>query len=116
MAVELGNIVNSSKISYLRLSSNFEIYFVSFKIFWTVQNNDVERHGCFKGPFTWRYQEDPRRLNNFTLGLKQRTFCPCGAKIDKVREGNKALKIAGDKSKSAIWSLLLSLLALISTF
>lgn len=67
-----------------------------------MQNNDVERHGCFKGPFTWRYQEDPRRLNNFTLGFKQRTFCPCGTKIDKVREGNKALKIAGDKSKSAL--------------
>ena len=34
------------------------------------------------------YQDDPRRRKNFTLGLCT-NFGPCGAQVDKVREGSK---------------------------
>ena len=57
-------------------------------------------------------QEDPRRLDNFMLGLHAGiSVCV----VPKYRRFEKKLKMAGDKNKHAIWALLLSLLALITT-
>ena len=60
-------------------------------------------------------EEDPRRRNNFTLGLQEEISVRV---VPKYRRFEKELKIAGDtgKKKNAIWALLLSLLVLIRTF
>ena len=39
----------------------------------------------FQGLFFWR-EEDPRRRNNFTLGLHAENVGPCGAQVMKSRE------------------------------
>ena len=39
----------------------------------------------FQGLFFWR-EEDPRRRNNFTLGLHAGNVGPCGAQVKKSRE------------------------------
>ena len=41
-----------------------------------------------KGLFTLR-EEDPRRRSNFLLGFTCGNFGPCGAQVEKVREGIK---------------------------
>jgi len=57
--------------------------------------------------------EDPTRRNNFTLGL-QAEISVCV--VPKKRRFEKELKMTSDKNKNAIWALLLSLLAIITTF
>ena len=59
------------------------------------------------GLFTWR-KDDPRRWNNFTLGLDAEISA---RELSKKRSLEKELKMADDKIKNAIWVLLLSLLA-----
>ena len=61
----------------------------------------------------FEHQEDPRRRNNFTLGLRAEISVRV---MPQKRRLEKELKLAGDKNKNAIWALLLSLLALITTF
>ena len=57
-----------------------------------------------KGLFTWR-EEDPRRWNNFTLGLHAEISAH---ELSKKRRLEKGLKMADNKIKNAIWVLLLS--------
>ena len=63
--------------------------------------------GCLHGR-----KEDPRRRNNFTLGLHAEISVRV---VPKKRRFETELKMAGDKNKNAIWAPLLSLLRLIST-
>ena len=56
--------------------------------------------------------EDPRRRKNFTLGLHAEISVRV---VPKKRRFEKELKMTGDKNKNAIWALLLSLLAIITT-
>ena len=65
-----------------------------------------------QGLFTWR-KEDPRRWINFTLGLHATILVRV---LAKYRMFEKELKMAGDKNKHTIWALLLSLLALTTSF
>ena len=60
-----------------------------------------------------RYQEDPRRRINFTLGLHAEILVRV---VHTYRMFEKEFKMAGDKDKHTIWALLLSLLALTTTF
>ena len=54
----------------------------------------------------WR-EEDPRRRNNFTLGLHAEiSVCM----VPKKRRFETELKMASDKNKNGIWPPLLSLL------
>ena len=55
-----------------------------------------------------QHQEDPRRRNNFLFGLH--------AKISVQVEVENESKMAGENNKHVIWVLLLSLLALITSF
>ena len=64
-----------------------------------------------KGLFAWR-EEDPRRRNNFTLGLHAEISVRV---VPKKRRFSTELKMARDKNKNAIWAPLLSLLGLISS-
>ena len=57
--------------------------------------------------------EDPRRRNNFTLGLHAQISVRV---VPKKRRFEKELKMTGDKNKNCNLVLLLSLLALITTF
>ena len=57
--------------------------------------------------------EDPRRRNNFTLRLHAEISVRV---VPERRRFEKELKMTGDKNKNAIWALLLSLLAIITTF
>ena len=59
-----------------------------------------------KGLFAWR-EEDPRRLNNFTLGLHAEISVRV---VSKKRRFSTELKMARDKNKNAIWAPLPSLL------
>ena len=65
-----------------------------------------------QGLFTWR-KVDPRRWINFTLGLHATILVRV---LAKYRMFEKELKMAGDKNKHTIWALLLSLLALTTSF
>ena len=65
-----------------------------------------------QGLFTWR-KEHPRRWINFTLGLRATILVRV---LAKYRMFEKELKMAGDKNKHTIWALLLSLLALTTSF
>ena len=38
------------------------------------------------GLFTWR-EEDPRRQNIVSMGFHAKYFSPCGAQVEKDREG-----------------------------
>ena len=58
-----------------------------------------------------QYQEDPRRWNNFTLGLHAEILVRM---VPKYRMFEKELKMASDKNKHKIWALLLYLMALTS--
>ena len=60
-----------------------------------------------------KYREDPRRRINFTLGLHGEILVRV---LDKHRMFERELKMAGDKNKHTIWALLLSLLALTTSF
>ena len=60
-----------------------------------------------------KYREDPRRRINFTLGLHGEILVRV---LDKHGMFERELKMAGDKNKHTIWALLLSLLALTTTF
>ena len=62
--------------------------------------------------FTWR-EEDPRRRNNFTLGLHAEILVRV---VPKYRRFERELKMAGDKNRHTIWALLFSLLALTLPF
>ena len=64
-----------------------------------------------KGLFAWK-EEDPRRRNNFTLGLHAEISVRV---VPKKRRFSTELKMARDKNKNAIWAPLLSLLGLISS-
>ena len=46
------------------------------------------------------YQEDPRRRNNFSLGLHAEIS------VHVVPQVESELKMAGDKNKNTIWTLL----------
>ena len=59
------------------------------------------------------FQVDPKRRNNFRLGLHAEISVRI---VPKQRRFEKELKMAGDENKNAIWALLLSLLALINTY
>ena len=59
------------------------------------------------------FQEDPKRRNNFTLGLHAGISVRV---VPKYRRFEKDIKMAGDKNKHTIWALLLSLLALSTIF
>ena len=65
-----------------------------------------------EGGRSW-YQEDPRRRINFTLGLHAEILVRV---VHKYRMFEKELRMTGDKNKHKIWALLLSLLALTTTF
>ena len=58
-------------------------------------------------------EEDPRRRINFTLGLHAEILVRV---VPKCRMFEKELRMAGDKNKHTIWALLLSLLALTTSF
>ena len=60
-----------------------------------------------------QYQEDPRKKKNFSLGLKAEISLTV---VPKQRRIEKDLKMAGDKNKTAILELLLSLLSLTTVF
>ena len=65
-----------------------------------------------KGLFTWR-EEDPRRRNNFSLGLRTKISVRV---MPKETRFEKELKMAGDKTENAIWAFQFFLLVLISIF
>ena len=65
-----------------------------------------------EGLLTWR-REDPRRRIKFTLGSHAEILV---CVVPKYRMFEKKLKMAGDKNKHTICALLLSLLALTTSF
>ena len=73
--------------------------------------NNIARAG-FRGSLHLR-EEDPRRRINFTLGLHAEILVRV---VHTYRMFEKEFKMAGDKDKHTIWALLLSLLALTTTF
>lgn len=50
------------------------------------------------GLFTWR-EEDPKRQNIVSMGFHAKYFGPCGAQVEKDREG---IRWAGDRNKNEI--------------
>ena len=60
-------------------------------------------------------EEDPRRRNNFTLGLRGGISVRVVPK-SIIKGFEEELKMAGDNNKHIIWALLLSLLALTTIF
>ena len=60
-------------------------------------------------------EEDPRRRNNFTLGLRGGILVRVVPKSN-IKGFEKELKMAGDNNKHTIWALLLSRLALTIIF
>ena len=64
--------------------------------------------------FTWREeQEDPRRRENFTLGLHAEISVHV---VPKKRRFEMELKVAGDNNKNAIWVLMLRLITSVNNY
>ena len=52
-----------------------------------------------KGLFTWTDEGRSWKVEQLFVGLTCRNFGPCGARVEKVREGIKTVR---DKNKNAI--------------